>query len=552
MEKNSEDLKQISMELADSLEYVHSVKFSLLNQEKLVELLTVEKKGEFKDRPIGSEYTEADFINNINRNKKAIIDFCIAHPEVSYNILYWPVMQGLVKKKDFAGYSKEQIARIPRLIREVIVYPENIYKLKVQHQIDERIYYHIPDKNCWEALEWIANNVPDKLNLIISKRAAFNPYGRKKVVDHYKNIKDESLIPEAIKNYLSQSTDAKNGKNIDGNQSRKYLEKKLSWYNKKGELLKLFNLPDGMQITSVEDYKMIADYFMKSDLSVAEFCRRYQIDNVKGFKEMCEKISLTDSHFAEFYNDKLESITNAYASVIKNEIEDVADYKLTVGKMISNQSQRKNLETMMQVGSSVVDSEHLRKFAERVILYYFNRMNSYDSNSSRLSQIQKRLTVDEINFLMSARDEYRRNRGMSIQLGGEISRQFLPIMDKIAPFAQSMLYSKSKGVLKKLAVYSIDYKVSEYLSGENKFTGENGEIKEVSQDMLDMAEAYASAHGLYKSAGTMSRIVKAVMDGRIQNQAETQEYKQKLQESLLRKMKECESLSEYFEKNLSL
>lgn len=556
MEKSVEEIKKLKDELANSLKYVNSVKFSLLDLQKMVDLLTVEKKGDFKDKAVGSEYTEADFIKNLIHNKKTIVDFCIKHPEMSYNILYWPVVHKLLSKKDFVGYSKEQIVKIPKLIREVIVHPEDIYKLKVQHQINERIYYHISDERCWEILEWIANNVPEKLSLIINKRAAFNPFGRRKVMEHYKNVEDESLIPEAIKFYLSQPPEyllyqSKKGVNNAESQNRA-IEKKLAWHDKKGEIIKLFGLADGMQITSVEDYKMIANYFMQSDLSVTEFCRRYQIDNVKGFKEMCEKIALTDANFADFYRDNLEKTSNAYVPIIKQLIEDVADKKMSVSEMLKSPPQNKSLETMMQIGSSVVDSEHLHKFAEQIIIYYFNRTNSYDSNATWLGQILKRLTVEEVNFLMSARDEYRRNQGHDIQLGGEISRQFLPIKEKISPVAQGMLYSKSRGVLKKLAVYSIGYKASEYLSGENKFKNKKGEITEVSQEMLDMAEAYATANGLYKSAGTMSRIVKAVLDGRIQNQAEAQEYKQKLQGSILQKMQESKDLSEYFEKYRSL
>ena len=63
-----------------------------------------------------------------------------------------------------------------------------------------------------------------------------------------------------------------------------------------------------------------------------------------------------------------------------------------------------------------------------------------------------------------------------------------------------------------------------------------------------MAEAFAAEHNLFRSAGTMSRTIKSVIEGKIQNQAETEAYKQRLQEEILKKMKECKTLEEYFEK----
>ena len=81
---------------------------------------------------------------------------------------------------------------------------------------------------------------------------------------------------------------------------------------------------------------------------------------------------------------------------------------------------------------------------------------------------------------------------------------------------------------------------------------ENGEIVAVDQDAVDMAEAYASKRNLYKSTTTMSRILKAIVEGKIQNKAETEEYKKKLQASIIEKIKECKTISEYFEKYQSM
>ena len=109
------------------------------------------------------EYEEMDFIQNLKLNRKIVAEFALAHPEISYDILYYFVSYKKLSFKDFAGHDKEEIMKIPKLIREVIAHPENIYKLKAQHRIDSRLLYYIPSDNPWEAFEWIAKHTPEKL-----------------------------------------------------------------------------------------------------------------------------------------------------------------------------------------------------------------------------------------------------------------------------------------------------------------------------------------------------------------------------------------------------
>ncbi len=539
-------------ELLNNFNYVRTNNHSHFYAYHIVEKLLSHKDAGYYERA-HLEYDEMDLIQNLILNKKTIIDFCLKHPEVAYDVLFWPIMFKTLSPKDFKEYSKEQILTLPKLCREVIVHPENIYKMKVQHKVDDRLLYSIPEDKPWEALEWIAVHAPDKLKFVMTRTSSISPFGRQNVVEHYSQIEDKSKVPEAILAYIEgdeqlRKFQSEHGKKTSAIQQQIRLVKKMSWTDDNGELMQLFELADGMKITSAEDYFFIANYFMNSGLSATEFCRVFQIENVAGFKKMCEKVSLLNPEFAEFYKENSKRKSQAYVAIIKHQIEDIAEGKLDIPEMLTNQSQMKSLATVMDIGLSTVDNTHIIRFAENIISYYYERIHSYDSNSTEESEILKRLTDAEVKFLMTALVAHKRKSGATINLGNEFAKPFVIVSNQISPDARNKLFNKKTGLYKKLDSYSADFDYGMYSSGNAKFIMPDGSYATPTPEMIDMADAYASSHNLFKSSGTMSRILKSVLEGKIQNQAETEEYKQRLQASTLKKMKECKTLQEYFEK----
>ncbi|MBQ4541801.1 MAG: hypothetical protein IJA23_02995 [Clostridia bacterium] len=547
-----ENRDELKVELISSFNYVKTNKHSHFSAYHIVEKLLSHKDGSYFERA-HLEYDEMDLIQNLILNKKVIIDFCLKHPEVAYDVLFWPIMFKTLSTKDFSGYSKEQILTLPKLCREVIVHPENIYKMKVQHRVDDRLLYSIPEDKPWEALEWIAVHAPDKLKFVMTRTSLISPFGRNNVVEHYSQIEDKSKIPEAILAYIEgdeqlRKFQSEHGKKTSVIQQQMRLVKKMSWFDDNGELLKLFELADGMQITSVEDYKLIATYFRNSDMSVSEFCRKFKINSVEGFKKMCEKIALTDPDFAEFYKENLETKSREYVATIREQIENVSASQTAIPDMLEGHKTKRSLETVMKMGQSIVTYPTLCAFAENVIKYYHERLNSYDPLSTDEQEILKRLTSAEVKFLMPSKVSAKYKSGASINLGNEFAKPFVPVINQVNPSVKNMVYNRKNGLMKGLDSYSLNFDYNSYATGNTQLIMPDGSLLQTTEAMADMAEAYASKHKLFKSASTMSRIVRAIAEGKIQNQAETEEYKQHLQKRVLKTMKECKTLAEYFEK----
>ncbi len=551
---NSNIPQELKEEFKSKVKFRSLIESSNLTEDNFVEYFFNNKKEKkFYGSFPHTEAAEADFVLNTKLNKKAIIDFCITHPETSYDILYWLISFKLVSTRDFAGYSKEQIRQIPGVVREVILHPENIYKLKVKHAVDKKITYYITDANLFEAIEWIATHEPAELRNVLAKVLRNTNANNKKLIEHYAAVEDKCTIPAAILEYIEHlealhQSQVENGRRQGEIIRELRLQKDLRWTDENGELVKLFSLADGMAITSFEDYFFIANYFMNSDMSASEFCRVFQIDNYEGFKKMCEKFSLLSPEFAEFYAENKKRKSQAYVAIIKHQIEDVAGGKLSVQEMLTHQSQMKSLETVMDIGISTTSNNQILRFAESIIGYYYDRIHSYDANSTDESEILKRLTDAEVKFLMPSQVAKKRKTGASIDLGNEFAKPFVIVSNQISSEARNQLFNRRTGLYKKLDSYSTDFDEASYLNGQSKFIMPDGSMKAPSQEIIDMATAYASNHNLFKSAGTMSRIIKSILEGKIEYQAKTEAYREQLQTAVIKKAKECNTLAEYFEK----
>ena len=307
MEKN----KRIALEneLLSKLDLDVLPSGGYLTSDKAITYLFEDKKDGFfwGKTSYFDNYVSVDFFDFIGCNKDVIIDFSIEHPEVSYELLYWLAMTKICKPKDFKGYTQEQINQIPRVIREVIVNPADKYKLHISQLVtDETLYYSITDDNMWSALEWVAANHPQKLNSFIGKNTPASPYSRKTVLEHYKGVEDKSTLPDALQRFLiivQKQHDAQVERQKAQAEKRRQQarEKLMNWYDADGNLLKLFGLQDGMEIKTLDDYKLILSYFVSSKLSAQDFCNHYLIDNVDGFKLMCKKFAVTNPEFETYY-----------------------------------------------------------------------------------------------------------------------------------------------------------------------------------------------------------------------------------------------------------
>ncbi len=496
-------------------------------------------------------YIAVDFFDFIGSNKEVIIDFSINHPEVSYDLLYWLAMTKICKSKDFKQYTKEQIYQIPRVIREVIVNPADKYKLHISQLVtDETLYYSITDENKWQALEWVATNHPDKLSSFVGKSTPANPFSRKIVLEHYKELEDRTTLPESLQKFLvtlQKQHDAQvERQKIQAEKRRQEAKQKLTnWYDENGKIVKLFNLQDGLEIKTLDDYKLILSYFIASELSVTEFCRHYLIDNVEGFKLMCKKFGAMDPEFEAYYADLTARKQRELFAITANEITSGSESTYSIERLINNSSLKLTLPTIINIGESTMQPQVVNDYARNVISYYHEKLNSYNPTSSSEDDILKRLTEREVRFLISTKSYQKIRGGKNIELDTEFVGAFRPISSYLGGTAKQQIFAPDTGVKRLISPYSQKFSPNEVLNGNVQIIAADGTYKNVTQEVVDMATTYANKHKLYRSSGTVSRIIKAVVDGSIQNQEETREYLTFIKKREEKKIEECATLDGY-------
>ena len=496
-------------------------------------------------------YIAIDFFDFIGSNKEVIIDFSINHPEVSYDLLYWLAVTKICKPKDFKQYSKEQIHQIPRVMREVIVNPADKYKLHIAQVVtDETLYYSISEENMWQALEWVAVNHPDKLSTFVGKNTSANPFSRKIVLEHYKDMEDKTTLPESLQKFLvvlqkQQEAQIERQKAIAEKRRQQARERLTNWYDAEGKLLKLFALEDGVEIKTLDDYKLILSYFIASELSATEFCRHYLIDNVDGFKLMCKKFGAMDPEFEAYYTELSARKQRELFAITADEISTGSKTSDSIERLINNSSLKLTLPTIINLGESTMQPQVVNDYARNVISYYHDKLNSYNPISANEEDILKRLTEQEVRFLISTKTYQRIRQGQKVEFGTEFVNAFKPISTYLGKTAKQQIHEPDSGVKKLLSPYSQPFNPNQMLGGEVQIIAPDGTYKPVTQENIDMATTYARTHKLYKSSGTMSRIIKAVVDGSIENRAETIEYLTFIKKREEKKMEECATLDGY-------
>lgn len=497
-----------------------------LTCEKAITYLFEDKKENFfwGKSSYFDEYVSIDFFDFIGSNKEIIIDYAIMHPEISYDLLYWLVITKLCKPKDFKNYTKEQVCQIPRTMREVIANPADKYKLHFEQLVtNDTLYYSITDENKWNALEWVAKNYPNKLNLFACNTTPANPLNKKDILEHYKTIEDKSQLPESLQKLLSilqkqYEEKLERQKMLAEKRKQRAREKLMNWYDSNGNLLKLFELEDGVEIKTLDDYKLILSYFIKSKLSTSEFCKQYLIDNIKGFELMCTKFALMDSEFNTYYTELKNAKQNTTLNAVKNILsEDNANVENLIN------STTLTLPTIIDASKSMVQPTSINSFARKVVDFYHTKLNSYNPTSSNKEEILKRLTEQEISFLLTNKTYHRLKSDKLLYLGTDFVNTFKPLND-LGQKTRKQMQEPENGVKSLLDTYNKRFYPNQVFCNHLQIIMPDGTTKPVDQDTINMATSFANTHKLYKSSSTILQIIKAIADGEIENKEETQQF----------------------------
>lgn len=482
--------------------------------------------------------------------KQAVLEISMRNPEDATETIRKMIMRRFASKVDFSKFG-DKVKSLPSSFQEVLENPEERWKICDKPQ---QVHYYIPAGQEWEVLDWMAKNRPEMFSpMIHTTSVSNNPLNRNAVVERYSKMPEDKL-PEVVKDYIARSKQFAIQK-VDANDKvREFWKQRreirqASWFDEDGKLLNFFKLEDNFPITSPEDYYFIADTFKNSGMTAFAFCKQYKISDTDGFREMLKKVAANDPEFAEFYENSTKENSRAFLATARRDIVGVATKRMDVAEIIDSSTDSRDFGKMISVALRTFDNPIVAsRFAENVIDYYHKRVNSYGEYSTDEADLKNRLTRKEIKYLMGAELVEGLEKGKNVDFAQEITAKVMPVIKQLGKESRTQLYDAKTGLKMRIRPYSARFERGRYLADVVEFMLSDGRGVAVDSSMVDNAECFVHDHKLFKSAGVMTRVVKSVAEGKIQNAQETAEYHAKLQRKILKNIQEVRTLEQYFSK----
>lgn len=516
----------------------------LLASEELLDYLGANLRGGYKALIVGRDDETA--MNIIEAKKQAIVKAAMKYPEVAEPVISKMLVRKNVGTQDFVGYES-QVAQLSPMIQDVIANPEEVWKICDSVQV---MMYNVPKGKEWEVLDWLAENDADRFRMAINA-IGVTSYSKAEVIERYSRMPADK-VPVIAKAYLEHIAKmelrrVETNKKLAEIWHERVAERKASWLDSDGRLVQFFKLEDGFPITSKEDYLFIADVFKNSEMTAYGFCKQYKIDNIEGFRKMLKKVAENDPEFAEFYEAFSKRKTEQFVQIARKDILGVATKRLDVAEIIDESTENRDFKKLVDLAKRLFDSDMVAtKFVENVISYYHDRANSYGEYSTDEADLQKRLTYKEIQFLVGEGTIKAFRSGKTIDFGAEINDAIRPVMSQLGRDTRVRLYDGRTGVRVRLKPYSTRFERDRYLKETVEFLTSDGRGVSVKESMVDNAECFVDEHDLFRSASVMTRIIKSVAEGKLQNQQQTQEYQERLKNQIMVSIKDVRTLEEYF------
>lgn len=469
------------------------------------------------------------------KNKKQLFNILMKHPKL---------FDGFELMEFRSMFTEAEFRQIQEIQKD--------WKTDTNAQI---IMYKATQENKWEIFEYFANNNETIFKSIINGYAtkSDNPvrrmYSRSEILERYSNV-DLDTLPECLKNYilsLKQSIvkeeELKQQRKEEKAQAKE--ERLLSWEDENGSTIALFKV-GSITPKSKADYEKVLKKYLDENLGITAFCKKYDIKDVKGFKTMLEKFSAENSTYAEQIESKSNQQQAKYVDKVRDIIESVCVEGESV-KSIIKYSKTFSLEKLQDFARRLFpDKNYCEILTIKVIEYYHDRLNSY-TNSFEPENIAKMLTADEIRFIVGD-EEYT---SMLTGKKCEIERLFLKRVSFLnstqsALIRQKVNNQRPDSIMKGISKYDTKFRANEYFRSTTFILAENGEQVEVTREMVDMAYKYAYSKKLHTSDAVMRYLIRAIVNGKIQNLEETKQDRKEMMSQALALVSEISDIDEYF------
>ena len=419
------------------------------------------------------------------------------------------------------------------------------------------IKYCMTPENKWEIFEYFANNnekvfrdiVYGVVHERIENTKKIRQIYRDEIIERYRDV-DLNTLPKCLKDcILSLKQDIVDEEELKKQrQEKKDKEKReqlLTWENEDGSIISLFKV-GSIEPNSKSDYEKVLKKFLNENIGITTFCLKYKISDVKGFKLMLEKFSAESLPYANQIESKSKQQQAKYIGNIKDIIEKICSEKKSIESIIMY-SKAYSFDKLQDFAKNLFpDKNYCDILTIKVIEHYYDRLNSY-TNTIDPENISKMLTIDEIRFIVGEEEFTSMMTGKKC----EIEKLFLKKVSFLNTKQPELIKQKVIGrrpdvIVNTISQYDTKFKTNEYFRSQTFIRLDNGEQVEVTREMVEMAYQYANSNNLYTSNAIMGYLIRAVANGKIQNQEEVKQDREQMMQQAYELVNEITNIDEYF------
>lgn len=287
-------------------------------------------------------------------------------------------------------------------------------------------------------------------------------------------------------------------------------EDRLKVWNKE-----LFTIGNHSYGNDKNECEKILNEFLNSSLNIDEFCKEKAISSPKGFKKMLDKFSLEENYNA-LIKDKNRRTSISNITKIKSIIKNMCENDEALMKNIQNCKEWCINEYISFCDNLLKDTDYKDILVTKVINYYYDRLTSYESANYDEENVMKFLTNNEIRFILGKNKFEEALKGFDYNLAKEFLSKvtFLNTKNKNPELINEKCLNKN-GIPSFLKKYNTKATISEYKQGKRYVPLANGELIQVSEEVIDRAFEYVKKHNIYCSNGVINHIIKSIINNKI-------------------------------------
>lgn len=327
----------------------------------------------------------------------------------------------------------------------------------------------------------------------------------------FDNLPSELRKQENIQKIFKRKTKIYNKYGLDNNGYNR------EWLNADGNLIEFFKLGGNYQIKSKREYLKLVSLYIKSRMTVHDFCQKYYINDVDGFNKLLDRIGKENDEIENEVNEIKSEKQNLYKKNVYNLIVKIVNDSMSLDEYFDNYYKYTHDIYVFLNFSNMIGKT--REFVKKVIDYYDNA-NLIKNNEMHFLFKDGNVNFKTINTLFNQFRYYLKSP------------------------EDNYYVKRIYEIVKNISKYKIQFNE---LNFPKTSVYKDGKVIEIEKSAIEQAVLYVKDNDIYKSYYSVNCISKDIALDKINYESRYEEKIAELRENILILLGQRKTIDEYIE-----